>query len=125
MPSVPPVVAPKELPVRFQMDLTPEQEARRAALVERLHKLGKVPSDRAELMLEALAALVESKERGPRGPLANRPPVQIHVHENEGRMTVQTEAGERELGRAETERMRCDASVCSQGGATRRSSRQG
>ena len=40
------------------MDLTPEQEARRAALVERLHKLGRVPNDRAELMLEALAALV-------------------------------------------------------------------
>jgi hypothetical protein len=58
MPALPTVVAPKELPVRFQMDLTPEQEARRAALVERLHKLGGVPNDRVELMLEALAALV-------------------------------------------------------------------
>lgn len=37
MPAAPTVVAPKELPVRFQMDLTPEQEARRAALIERLH----------------------------------------------------------------------------------------
>jgi len=116
MPAVPTVVAPKELPVHFQMDLTPEQEARRAALVERLHKLGNVPSDRAELMLEGLAALVESKEKGPRGPLAGRPPVQIHVHENEGRMTVQTHAGERELSRAETERMRCDAAICRPGG---------
>ena len=116
LPEAPPVVAPKELPVRFQMDLTPEQEARRAALVERLHKLGGIPNDKAELMLEALAALVESKEKGPRGPLASRPPVQIHVHDNEGRMTVQTEAGERELSRAEAERMRCDAEVCVQGG---------
>ncbi|MCK9996906.1 MAG: HNH endonuclease, partial [Candidatus Krumholzibacteria bacterium] len=41
-----------------------------------------------------------------------------HVHENAatGRMTVQTDAGERELSRAESERMRCDAAVCEQGG---------
>ncbi len=122
LPSSPPVVAPRELPVRFQMDLTPEQEARRSALVERLHKLGGVPNDRAELMLEALAALVETKElqnqKFPRGHFSSRPPVQIHVHENEetGPMTVQTDAGERELSRAESERMRCDASVCSHGG---------
>jgi hypothetical protein len=144
LPALPPVVGPRELPVRFQVDLTPEQEARRAALVERLHKLGGVPPDRAELMLEALAALVEVKEeetgvavefadvadgtgtdpahraaeKTPRGALAGRPPVQIHVHEDAatGRMTVQTDAGERELGRADTERMRCDAAVCGRGG---------
>ena len=122
LPSSPPVVAPRELPVRFQMDLTPEQEARRAALVERLHKLGGVPNDRAELMLEALAALLETKElqgqKCPRGHFSDRPPVQIHVHENAttGRMTVQTDAGERELSRAESERMRCDAAVCEHGG---------
>ena len=67
IPAPVPVVSPKELPVRFQMDLTPEQEARRAALVERLHKLGRVPVDRAELMLEGLGALVETKERPPGG----------------------------------------------------------
>ena len=117
LPAVPTVVAPRELPVRFQLDLTPEQEARRAALVERLHKLGGAPTDRAELMLEALAALVESKKT-PRGALASRPPVQIHVHKeaSTGRMTVQTNAGERELSRAESERMRCDAAICTQGG---------
>jgi hypothetical protein len=120
LPEAPPVVAPKELPVRFQMDLTPEQEARRAALVERLHKLGGLPNDKAELMLEALAALVETKEKGPRGPLVTRPPVQIHVHENEGTMTVQTEAGERELSRAEAERMWCDAAVCQNGGRNKK-----
>ena len=162
LPNAAPVAGPRELPVRFAVDLTPEQEARRAALVERLHKLGGVPADRAELMLEALAALVEMKEdetaaavavadvadgtypahraakksahraakkiaRGvrrktakktPRGVLASRPPVQIHVHENRatGRMAVQTDAGERELGRADAERMRCDAAVCEHGG---------
>ena len=122
LPSTPTVVAPWELPVRFQMDLTQEQEARRSALVERLHKLGGVPNDRAELMLEALAALLETKEllgqKCPRGHLSSRPPVQIHVHENveSGVMTVQTNAGERELSKAEAERMRCDAAVCSHGG---------
>ena len=115
LPAEPTVVAPKELPVRFQMDLTPEQEARRAALVERLHKLGDVPTDRAELMLEALAALVEAK--GPRGPLASRPPVQIHVHEEAatGRMTVRTDTGERDLSGAEAARMHCDATICRPG----------
>ncbi len=120
LPSSPPVVAPRELPVRFQVDLSPEQEARRSALVERLHKLGGVPADRGELMLEGLAALVEIKEAEttPRGVVASRPPVQIHVHENAktGRMTVQTNTGERELSRAESERIRCDAAVCKQGG---------
>jgi 5-methylcytosine-specific restriction endonuclease McrA len=122
LPSSPTVVAPRELPVRFQVDLTPEQEARRAAMVERLHKLGGVPTDRAELMLEAMAALLETKElqsqKCPRGHLESRPPVQIHVHENAatGRITVQTDAGERELSRAESERIRCDAAICEQGG---------
>jgi hypothetical protein len=94
LPSSPPVVAPRELPVCFRMNLTPEQEARRSALVERLHKLGGVPNDRAELMLEALAALVETKElqgqKFPRENFSGRPPVQIHVHEDAqtGRMTV-------------------------------------
>jgi 5-methylcytosine-specific restriction endonuclease McrA len=111
MPVATPVVAPKEIPVSFNLTLTPEQEVRRAALVERLHKLGDVPNDRAELMLEALAALVETKERGPRGPLVSRPPVQIHVHESEGRLSVQTDSGERDLSRAETDRIHCDAVI--------------
>ncbi len=122
LPSSPTVVAPRELPVCFRLNLTPGQEARRSAMVERLHKLGGVPTDRAELMLESLAALLETKElqnqKCPRGHLASRPPVQIHVHENAatGCMTVQTDAGERELSKAESERMRCDAAVCEQGG---------
>jgi hypothetical protein len=116
LPADPTVVAPQEIPVRFQVDLTPEQEARRAALVERLHKLGNTPNDKAELMLEALAALVESKEKAPRGALVSHPPVQIHVHEKEGRLTVQTDSGERELGRADTERLKCDAAICTEGG---------
>jgi len=137
LPSSPPVVAPRQLPVRFVVDLSPEQEARRSALVERLHKLGGVPADRAEFMLESMAAFLEIREmeiadetnavtkphkrahkRTPRGVPVSRPPVQIHVHENTatGRMTVQTDSGERELSKAESERMRCDAAVCEYGG---------
>jgi hypothetical protein len=137
LPSSPAVVAPRELPVRFVVDLSPEQESRRSALLERLHKLGGVPTDRAEFMLESMAALLEIREmeivdesdanakhhkrahkRTPRGVPASRPPVQIHVHENAatGRMTVQTNSGERELSRADAERMRCDAAVCKHGG---------
>ena len=37
-----------------------------------------------ELLLEALAALVEAQERCPRGPRGEGPPVHIHVHEEEG-----------------------------------------
>ncbi|MCP4570811.1 MAG: hypothetical protein GY838_00515, partial [bacterium] len=78
LPAPTPVA--REIPVRYSLELTPEQEARRAALVERLHKLGAAPTDRAELLLDALAALVNAHEsEGPRGPSA---PVQIHVHDH-------------------------------------------
>jgi len=119
LPAEPAVVAPRELPVHMHVKFSPEQEARRAALVERLHKLGGVPTDRAELLLEALDALAEAKEsKIRRRVLDSRPPVQIHVHEDRasGRMTVQTNTGERELSRAEAERVRCDAAVCEEGG---------
>jgi len=111
MPAPAPVT--KEVPVRYSLELTPEQEVRRAALVERLHKLGAAPADRAELLLEALAALVESHEaEGPRGPSG---PVQIHVHDHGDRLTVATNSGERELGPADAARLRCDAVVCKPG----------
>lgn len=119
LPTLPTVVSPRELPVHFGVEFSPEQEARRAAMVERLHKLGGVPVDRAELLLEALSALIEVKEgKAPRGPSMSGPPVQIHVLEDKatGRMTVPASTGERVLSRAEAERMRCDAAVCEHGG---------
>ncbi|MCP4571305.1 MAG: HNH endonuclease [bacterium] len=76
-------------------------------LVEKLHKLGAVRTDRAELLLDALAALVESHE-GPRGPSQ---PVQIHVHDQGERMTIDG----RELGRTDAEHLKCDAVVCKPG----------
>jgi len=104
------VVPPRELPVRFQVEFTPEQEARRAGLVEKLHKLGKAPADRAELLLDALAALVESSERSTRGDL---PPVQVHVHQCPD--CGKTEAEGREIGAADRERIACDAAVSEPG----------
>jgi 5-methylcytosine-specific restriction endonuclease McrA len=112
LPDEPTVVAPAELPVKFQVEFTPEQEARRTALVEKLHKLGGVPNDRAELLLDALAALVEAQENGPRGP--EGPPVHIHVHEDKGVIT----ADGREVHRADAARMRCDAVICRHGERT-------
>ena len=94
--------------------------------VKKVKRAARVDPDQGELLLEALAALVEAGEakresdntdshakKGPGGPRTSRPPVQIHVHEDaaSGRVTVQTDAGERELGRADAERMRCDAAV--------------
>lgn len=114
MPAAPTVVCPREIPVRFQLDLTPEQEARRAALVEKLHKMGVSATDRAELLLDALAALVEQNEKPKKGPRG--PHVQIHVHQQGDRMTVQTHAGERELSSAEVDRISCDAGVCTPSG---------
>ncbi len=108
-----PAPVAKEVPVRFSVEFTPEQEARRAALLERLHKLGGAPTDRAELLLEALAALVDSRaSKGPRGPSAS---VQIHVHDHGDRMTVVTNRGERELGPTDAGRLKCDAVICKHG----------
>lgn len=49
-----------------------------------------------------LAALVEAKESGPRGPYHDGPPVQIHVHEEKG--VIHAEG--RQVSRADAERMR-------------------
>jgi hypothetical protein len=119
LPGQAPVVAPRELPVGFRLELTPEQEGRRAALMERLHKLGGVPTDGAELLLEALAALVDEKEKGPRGPIVSAPPFQVHVHEEKGELTVPTNAGKRKLDRPDRERIQCDSAVCAKGGRNR------
>ncbi len=104
------VVSPRELPVRYQVDLTPEQEARRAALVEKLHKLGNAPTDRAELLLDALAALVESQERSPRGDL---PPVQVHVHQCPDCGKIESDG--RTIGKIDSERISCDSAVSTPG----------
>jgi 5-methylcytosine-specific restriction endonuclease McrA len=78
---------------------------------------------RAEVLLEAMAALVETAGRAtnsgkagcansaPRGAL--RPPVQIHVHRYPD--CGRAEAAGRSLGRADAERVQCDSAVASSG----------
>lgn len=99
-----------EVPVRVSVDFTPEQFARWEALLEKLAKAG-VTGDRAELVLNGLAASLEttvpSTETTPRGA------VQIHVHQCPD--CGKTEAGGRRLGRADTERIACDADVSEPG----------
>ena len=96
-----------EVPVRVSVEFTPEQFARWEALWEQVRKRG-TTGDRAEVLLEALAALGEIF---PRGKLD--PPVQIHVHQC---VTCgKIEAGGRELGRADAERVQCDAAVAEPG----------
>ena len=64
--------------------------------------------DRAEVLLEALAALGADFPRG-----KSDPPVQIHVHQCVSCGKV--EAGGRELGRADAERVQCDAAIAEPG----------
>ena len=89
--------------MRVSVEFTPEQLARWEALWEQVRKRG-TTGDRAEVLLEALASLGEAVPRG-----KSYPPIQIHVHQCVSCGKV--EAGGRELGRADAERVRCDAAV--------------
>ena len=88
-------------------------------LWEKLHKQG-VTGGRAEVLLDALACKLEDATSDT--PTASTvtarrlavPPVQIHVHECPTCGTVET--GGRRLGRADAERVRCDAAVSTPNG---------
>ncbi|MFO7610714.1 MAG: HNH endonuclease, partial [Candidatus Krumholzibacteriia bacterium] len=107
-----PVLA-AEVPVRVAVEFTPEQHARWEALWEQVRKRG-ATGDRAEMLLEAMQSLVSSHatatsnvENFPRGK--SDPGVQIHVHQCPD--CGQVEANGRPLGRADAERVQCDAVV--------------
>ncbi len=110
-----------EVPVRVSIEFTPEQFARWQSLWEALRKQG-VSGDRAEVLLAALAgepaddlSATEAKDCGqitPRG--ASAPPVQIHVHQCPD--CARLEADGRPLGRADAERLQCDAAIATPGG---------
>jgi HNH endonuclease/Domain of unknown function (DUF222) len=123
----------REIPVRVTVEMTPEQFARYESLWERLHKLGGVPvgTDQVEALLAALdehaevLALGTSKRTtdsdqascaapAPRGATPN---FQINVHQCPDcrQATVQTSAGEKPIGRAEIERIHCDAVIAEPG----------
>ena len=100
----------EEVPVRVSVEFTPEQFARWEALLEKLQKNG-VTGNRADLLLDALAASLEntpsSKETTPRGA------VQVHVHQCPD--CGKADANGRRLGRADTERLSCDATISKPG----------
>ena len=110
----------REVPVRVGLTFTPEQHARWEALWEKVRKRG-AAGDRVEVLLEALAGTIESltdcgeddcAASAPRG--ASRPPVQIHAHLCPACGRVEVDG--RRVGRADAERLQCDAAVARPGG---------
>ncbi len=96
---------------RINVEMTSEQMARYEALWEKIHKTGGVQagSDKAEVLLSGMAALVENKSEGvPSGPM-----VQIHVRQCPDceKSSLSTTQGEVALTPEELERLSCDARI--------------
>ena len=91
--------------------------ARYEALIEKLHKQGRIApgTPKEAILLHALAAWTESKAPVPRGTGATN--VQIHIQKDEasGTAVVQTQPGPRKLSRAELEAAECDAVITEPG----------
>ena len=106
-------IPPAAPPVRLTVEMTSEQFALYEVLLERLHKQGPV-GDRAEMLLEAMAELVESRtQKAPRGAPQSGPPFQIHIHQcpDCSKTTVSTSKGELPVSHTVMERARCDSQV--------------
>jgi hypothetical protein len=102
-----------DVPVRVTVEFTPEQHARWEALWEQVRKQG-AAGDRAEVLLEALQCLAVTtscSDSCPQGKVD--PGIQIHVHQCPD--CGQVEANGRTLGRADAERVQCDAVVSAPG----------
>ena len=99
-------------PVRVSVEMTPEQFARYEKLLEALAKMGAV-GDKADLLLEGLAALTE---KAPRGALDGAP-FQIHIHECPAceAATVTTGKGDLQVDEATKGRAHCDGKVLEKG----------
>jgi hypothetical protein len=113
MPAeIPADTPPAVVPVRLNLEMSPEQFARYEALLEKLHKQG-AGKGRVEMVLEAMAALVEDRQKAPRGALPSSPPYQIHVHQcpDCGRSSVPTSKGELVVEKAVAESAECDAGI--------------
>jgi len=110
------------VPVRVNLEMTPEQFARYEALWEKLHKNGGV-GEKAETLLQGLALLTEQRgttesvtannSTTSMGDAPRGASIQVHVHRCPDceRAMVATSRGDLELGRAEREKMDCDAQV--------------
>lgn len=109
------------VPVRVSMEMSPMQFARYEALWEQVRKHGGAPADKVEAMLvfmEAFLVMGDEEtdlDRSARADLgsAEKPPVQVHVHQcpDCAKATVQTGKGELEIGEAELDRALCDCQV--------------
>jgi len=118
-----------ELPVatthRINFELTSEQLARFETLIEIIHRQGGAPagSDRAVLLLEAMAALACQPESGGSAEhsaeRASTPqsPTQIHVHHCPAceKSHISTSRGQSELTPDEFEKLTCDARIAEPG----------
>ena len=106
------------VPVRLSVEMTPEQFARYETMLEKLHKQGPPIGNRAEMVLEAMAALVAARnisedKKAPRGAFAGGPPFQVHVHQcpDCGGSTVPSSKGELAVGKEVIARASRDAQV--------------
>ncbi len=120
-----------EIPVRVQLEMTPEQFARYEALLELLSKRG-TTGKRVDRILEGLELLAQpvqeapaetqnglkptvkkSEKTTPPRPTPRGTPFQIHVHQcpDCGQFSVPSSRGELHLGSAEIERILCDARI--------------
>lgn len=102
-------------PVRVAIEMTPEQFARYEKVMETLARANRT-GDRAEVVLEALAALVDDTEKAPRGA-RDRAPFQVHLHECPTCETahIATGKGDLSVDGSTRERARCDGQVAEPG----------
>jgi 5-methylcytosine-specific restriction endonuclease McrA len=110
-------IPPAAPPVRLTVEMTSEQFAIYEALLEKLHKQGPL-GNRAEMLLEAMAELVEAHaQKAPRGAFQSSPPFQIHIHQcpDCSKATISTSKGELPVSKEVMERAQCDSQVDEEG----------
>lgn len=125
-------------PARITFEMTAEQTARYEAIWERLQKMGGLPAEKTEALLEILECYLASDFTGgnvsnaepvdskgndsppgatQRNYVANQLPTQIHLHQCPDceKATVSTRRGELTLSPKERDRLRCDAMISQPG----------
>lgn len=97
--------------VTFRLSAT--ELARYEALIEKLHKLGRIRpgTPRQEILLMALSALADASATVPRGTVATKTHIHIRKDSGSGAAFCQTQRGPKKLSRAELEAAQCDAVI--------------
>lgn len=101
------------VPVRVSLEMSPTQFARYEALWEQVRKQRNVPADKVEALLEIMGEFVAGSSTRVDVAAANRPPVQIHLHQCPEceKTTAQTSKGELEISQEEQQRAQCDCQI--------------